>query len=41
MKHKRFLKQLEDKKNVERQEKVLTIMDKENKTKQFKDNAAK
>jgi hypothetical protein len=35
------LKQLEDKKNVERQEKVLTQIEKENKVKKFKDNAAK
>ena len=35
------MKQLEDKKNAEREERVLNQIDKEQKTKKFKENAAK
>ena len=41
MRHKKFLKQLEKQKNVERQEMIDDMINKEQKTKAFKDQAAR
>ena len=41
MRHKKFLKQLEKQKNVERQEMIDDMINKENKTRAFKDQAAR
>ena len=41
VRHRRFLKQLERQKNIERQEQLDIMAEKENKTKAFKDAAAR
>ena len=41
VRHRKFLKQLERQKNVERQEQLDVMAEKENKTKAFKDAAAR
>ena len=41
VRHKKFLRQLERQKNAEREDQMETMMNKEEKTKQFKEQAAR